>query len=254
VEKISMNFLSLFSGIGGFDIAAQNAGLIFDNHFFSEVDEYAIKIFKQHFPNAGALGDVRGIDYAALSGGDWIITGSPPCQPFSIAGEKKGKADNRNLFPETIRAIRGLRPCFAIFENVFEVLDYVDGEILPQIEDIGYKTETIYLQARTIGADHKRGRLWIIAYPHGFNGGTWMGIFNAGKTVLGRYNQSRFSPKRWMDTVNSIAGGNDGVSKRVGIQCLGNAIVPQCAELFFMLPFFDKWREFKIFPLGGGLE
>jgi DNA (cytosine-5)-methyltransferase 1 len=247
-----VNFLSLFSGIGGFDFAAQNTGLVFNNHFFSEVDKHAIEIFKKHFPNAGALGDVRKIDYAALPGGDWIITGSPPCQPFSNAGKKKGKADDRNLFPETIRAIRGLRPCFAIFENVFEVLDYVDGEILPQIENCGYKTETLYLPARTIGADHKRGRLWIIAYPYGLNVEAWVGIFKEGeKALFSRCIQSRFSPKQWMDAINSVAGGNDGVSARVGIKCLGNAIVPQCAELFFMLPFFDKWREFKIFPLVG---
>jgi DNA-cytosine methyltransferase len=241
---VKVNYLSLFSGIGGFDIALSNTGIKPDNHYFSEVDNHAIRIFKRHFPGATGLGDVREINYTALPGGDWIIAGSPPCQPFSCAGKKEGKADNRNLFPETIRAIRGLRPCFAIFENVFEVLDYVDGEILPEIENCGYKTEAIYLQARTIGADHKRGRMWIIAYPDSLDVETWMGFFNASeKAVFNRCDQPRFSPKRWMDAVCQAAGGNDGVSKRVGIKCYGNAIVPQCAELFFMLPFFDRWRE-----------
>jgi DNA (cytosine-5)-methyltransferase 1 len=246
-----MNFLSLFSGIGGFDLAARNAGISLDNHYFSEIDKHAIGIFKNHFPGARALGDVRTIDYSSLPGGEWIIAGSPPCQPFSNAGGKKGKADNRNLFPETIRAIRGLRPCIAIFENVFEVLDYVDGEILPQIENCGYKTETLYLPARTIGADHKRGRLWIIAYPRGFNVEAWVGVRAKETAVFDRCNQSCFSPKRWMDTVGAASRGNDGLSKRVGIKCLGNAIVPQCAELFFMLPIFDKWR-IQVLPLGGG--
>jgi DNA (cytosine-5)-methyltransferase 1 len=242
--KKNFNYLSLFSGIGGFDLAMRNAGLIPDNHFFSEVDKYATKVFKRHFPDAKEIGDAQKIDYTALPGGDWIITGSPPCQPFSSAGKKKGKADNRNLFPETIRAIRGLKPRFAIFENVFGVLDYVDGEILPRIEDIGYKTESIYLQARTIGADHTRGRLWIIAYPDSFDGEPWMGALKASAASLfNRYSQSRFSPQRWMDAVCKAAGSNDGVSKRMGIKCYGNAIVPLCAELFFMLPCFDKWRE-----------
>jgi hypothetical protein len=95
--------------------------------------------------------------------------------------------------------------------------------------------------------------VWIIAYPDGFNVETWMGFFNASeKAVFNRCNQSRFSPDRWMDAVRKAAGGNDEVSKRVGIKCYGNAIVPQCAELFFMLPFFDKWREPGTLPLGGG--
>ncbi|MDR2097684.1 MAG: DNA (cytosine-5-)-methyltransferase [Spirochaetaceae bacterium] len=248
-----MNFLSLFSGIGGFDLALYNAGLKVDNHFFSEVDRHAVEFFRRHFPNARALGDVRQIDYTSLPRGDWIITGSPPCQPFSSAGKKKGEADSRNLFPETIRSIQGLRPCFAIFENVPGVLDYVDGKILPRIEDIGYKTETIYLQARIVGADHKRERLWIIAYPDGIDVETRMVFFRAETSSLfKRYNQSRFSPKRWRDAVCSADRGYDGVPKGVGIKCLGNAIVPQCAELFFMLPFFDKWREPGDIFSGGG--
>jgi DNA (cytosine-5)-methyltransferase 1 len=185
---------------------------------------------------------VRTIDYSFLPRGDWVITGSPPCQPFSNAGGKKGKQDKRNLFPETIRAIQGLRPCIAIFENVFEVLDYVDGEILPAIENCGYKTETVYLPARTIGADHKRGRLWIIAYSDRLDVETWLGVRAKEKAVFDRYSQSCFSPKRWMDAVGSASRGNNGLSERVGIKCLGNAIVPQCVELFFMLPIFDKWR------------
>jgi DNA (cytosine-5)-methyltransferase 1 len=249
-----MNMLSLFSGIGGFDLAAQIAGIKAENHFFSEVDKYAIGNFTKHFPAAIALGDARKINYALLPRGDWIITGSPPCQPFSNAGKKKGKEDDRNLFPETIRAMEGLRPCFAIFENVFEVLDYVDGEILPAIEDIGYKTETICLCARAVGANHNRKRLWIIAYPDRFDVETWVGIFKESeKKIFRKSNQSRYDPKRWMESVYSVAGGDDGLSKRVGIKSLGNAIVPQIPELFFMLPFFDKWREAPA-PAGGGVN
>jgi DNA (cytosine-5)-methyltransferase 1 len=240
-----MNFLSLFSGIGGFDLAARRAGLTFENHYFSEVDDYAIKNFGQNFPGAIPLGDARKINYAVLPRGEYIITGSPPCQPFSNAGKKKGAEDGRNLFPETIRAIRELRPCFAIFENVFEALDYVDGEILPAIEDIGYQTETFCIYARTVGANHNRKRLFIAAYPDRLNEETRMGFYKspqkAAAVFKGNY-QERFSPKRWVESVNRIAGGNDGISARVGIDNLGNAIVPLCAELFFMLPVFDRWR------------
>jgi DNA (cytosine-5)-methyltransferase 1 len=236
-------FLSLFAGISGFDLAAYWAGLRFDGHYFSEIDKYAADVFQKRFPEAIALGDVRRIEYGKLPKGDWIVAGGPPCQPFSNAGKKLHREDTRNLWPEAARVMAELRPAVCIFENVFESLEYVDGEILPQIEDIGYKTLPVCLSARAIGADHTRKRLWIVAYPDGLDGETWLGFFNAHENaVFNRCCQSRFSPKRWMDAVREAAGGNDGVSERVGIKCYGNAIVPQCAELFFMLPFFDRWR------------
>jgi DNA (cytosine-5)-methyltransferase 1 len=81
-----VNFLSLFAGIGGFDLAAYNAGLRFDKHFFSEVDDYAVKVFQKRFPDAIALGDVRNIRGTQLPNGEWIITGGFPCQDLSCAG------------------------------------------------------------------------------------------------------------------------------------------------------------------------
>jgi hypothetical protein len=103
----------------------------------------------------------------------------------------------------------------------------------------------------------QKQRQWIIAYPDRLNAETWMGIFAANeKEICDRYSQSRFEPKWWMDAVYSHAGGNDGVSGRVGIKHLGNAIVPQCAELFFMLPCFDKWRSLNppVFSIGRELN
>jgi site-specific DNA-cytosine methylase len=83
-------YLDMFSGIGGFALAAYNTGLRFDAHYFSEIDDYAVKVYKERFPEAIGLGDIRGVDYEKLPKGDWFITGGFPCQPHSKIGRRGG--------------------------------------------------------------------------------------------------------------------------------------------------------------------
>jgi DNA (cytosine-5)-methyltransferase 1 len=241
-------FLSLFAGIGGFDLAAYRARLRFDGHYFSEVDAYAISVFQKRFPDAVALGDVRGIEYDKLPRGEWIIAGGPPCQPFSLWGKRLQEKDSRNMWPEAVRAVRKLRPCVAVYENVNGVLDYLDGRVLPAIESEGYKTEAVSIPASALGADHKRERWWIIAYTDG-DRREWLQMFKKIHTEKGTQatapqSLSVCGGAGRLGTFPPIPGEAHGIPRRVDrLKCLGNAIVPQCAEAIFRLPAFDPWRR-----------
>lgn len=166
-------FLDLFSGIGGFALGAYWAGLRFDGHYYSEVDDYAIRVYQQRFPDAVGLGDIRKINGRDLPQGDWIIAGGFPCQDISVAGKGAGLAGARSgLWYEYARLISELRPRYAIMENVgalsFRGLDSVLGSLA----EIGYDAEWQDIRASDVGAPHRRERLWIVGYPHddGFNG------------------------------------------------------------------------------------
>jgi DNA (cytosine-5)-methyltransferase 1 len=166
-------FLSLFAGIGGFDLAAYRAGLRFDGHYFSEVDKYAIDVFQKRFPEAIPMGDIRRIDYGKLPKGEWCVTGGFPCQPHSVAGKRKGAADERDLWPECARMLRELRPSIAVFENVPGLLISGGGEffngILSDISESGYDAEWRIISALDVGAPHRRERIWIVVYPSDWN-------------------------------------------------------------------------------------
>ena len=160
-------FLDLFSGIGGFHLGAQWAGLHFDGYYYSEVDPYAIKVYAKRFPDAVGLGDITKIDGHDLPQGEWIIAGGFPCQDISIAGKGAGLAGERSgLWYEYARLIGELRPRFAIMENVgaltFRGLDAVLGSLA----EIGYDAEWQDIRASDVGAPHRRERIWIVAYPN----------------------------------------------------------------------------------------
>ena len=160
-------YLDLFSGIGGFALGAYWAGLRFDYHYFSEIDDCAIKVYQRRFPDAIGLGDIKKIKGENLPKADWIITGGFPCQDISIAGKGAGLAGKRSgLWYEYARLIGELRPKFAIMENVgalsFRGLDAVLGSLA----EIGYNAEWQDIQASDVGAPHRRERLWIVAYPN----------------------------------------------------------------------------------------
>ena len=107
---------SLFSGIGGFDLAAEWAG--FTNLFNCEWEEFPRKVLKHHFPNAEQFGDIKQFNATAYSGRLDILSGGFPCQPFSVAGKRKGSEDERHLWPEMLRVIRACEPRWIVGENV----------------------------------------------------------------------------------------------------------------------------------------
>jgi DNA (cytosine-5)-methyltransferase 1 len=167
-----MNYLDLFSGIGGFAYGAYLAGMKFDHHYFSEVEPYAVELYQKRFPEATALGDITKSNEWELPDGEWIITGGFPCQDISIAGEGKGITGSRSgLWFEMHRIISRVRPRFVIAENVgaltFRGLDAVLGSLA----EIGYDAEWQDIRAEDVGAPHRRERIWIVAYPNGMRCG-----------------------------------------------------------------------------------
>jgi DNA (cytosine-5)-methyltransferase 1 len=171
-------FLDLFSGIGGFALGAYWTGLRFDNHYFSEVEPYAVELYQKRFPNAEPLGDIRDVDYSRLPEGEYLVSSGFPCQPHSVAGKKKGARDERDLWPECARMLRELRPAVALFENVPGLFVSNGGRffnrVLSDISEGGYDAEWQVISAKDQGAPHIRKRVWIVAYAD-----------NAGNTAFG---------------------------------------------------------------------
>lgn len=171
-----MNYIDLFSGIGGFALGAYWAGMRFENHFFSDIEKFAVELYQKRFPDAIPLGDITKIDTDKLIaeyGTDWVLTGGFPCQDISIAGKGAGIEGKRSgLWFEYWRLIRDLRPRIAIMENVgaltFRGLDTVLGTL----SEIGYNAEWQDIRAEDVGAPHRRERIWIIAYPNSTGSGT----------------------------------------------------------------------------------
>jgi len=113
---------SLFSGIGGFDLAVEWMG--WDNIFHCEWNPFSQKVLKHHFPNSKSYNDITKTDFTIHRGTIDILTGGFPCQPYSLAGKRKGKEDERHLWPEMLRAIREIQPSWVVGENVFGLINW----------------------------------------------------------------------------------------------------------------------------------
>jgi DNA (cytosine-5)-methyltransferase 1 len=157
---------SLFSGIGGFDLAAHWMG--WDNIFHCEWNEFGQKVLKHHFPTSTSYNDITKTDFSVHRGEIDILTGGFPCQPYSSAGERLGKADERHLFPEMLRAIKEIKPRWIIGENVRGLVSWEGGlvfdEVCSDLEGEGYEVQPILIPAAAKNAPHKRERVWFIAY------------------------------------------------------------------------------------------
>lgn len=160
---------SLFSGIGGFDLAADWIG--WENVFNCEWEEFPRQVLKYHFPNAEQFGDIREFDASNYLGRVDIITGGFPCQPYSNAGKRKGKEDERHLWPEMLRIIREVRPRWIVGENVRGLCTWSGGLVLEEccadLENEGYAVQPFIIPACAKGAPHRRDRVWIVAYTDG---------------------------------------------------------------------------------------
>lgn len=157
---------SLFSGIGGFDLAAEWAG--WTNLFNCEIDTFCQRVLKYHFPDAEQYSDIRTTDFSVWRGEIDVLSGGFPCQPFSQAGKRKGTEDERHLWPEMLRAIREIQPRWVVGENVFGITNWDGGLVFEQVcadlENEGYEVQPFILPASSIGAPHKRERVWFIAH------------------------------------------------------------------------------------------
>jgi DNA (cytosine-5)-methyltransferase 1 len=264
---------SLFSGIGGFDLAAHWMG--WENAFHCEWMEFPRKVLDYYFPEADSHVDICKTDFKLYEGNVDIITGGFPCQPFSMAGKRKGSEDERYLWHEMLRTIQEVKPKYVIAENVLGLTNIEDGlvfeEVWSDLEVAGYEVQPFVLPAASKGAPHQRDRIWIIAYRSGlrFNPGrseqSLSGNSSNGnegnatdtkgirrkdalaKRELGRQRLGfGDQPPTW-DTFPSespICGTNDGLPRELdgitfskwrnqSIKGYGNAIVPQVALELF---------------------
>jgi len=160
---------SLFSGIGGFDLAAEWMG--WENVFHCEWMEFPRKVLEYHFPNADSHTDITKTDFKKYANTIDILTGGFPCQPFSTAGKRKGTDDERYLWHEMLRAIQEIKPKFVIAENVFGITNIDGGLVFEQVcldlENEGYEVQPFIIPAVAKNAPHRRDRCWFIAYTNG---------------------------------------------------------------------------------------
>lgn len=160
---------SLFSGIGGFDLAAEWMG--WENVFHCEWNEFGQKILKYYWPNAISYTDITKTDFSIHRGEINILTGGFPCQPYSAAGKRLGKEDDRHLWPEMLRAIREIQPTYIVAENVRGLTNWNGGmvfnEVQADMEVEGYQVTPFLLPACAVNAPHRRDRIWFVAHANG---------------------------------------------------------------------------------------
>jgi len=161
-----MTHASLFSGIGGFDLAAEWAG--WQNLFHCEWNLFGQKVLKHHFPKSITYNDITKTDFTIHRGNIDILTGGFPCQPYSSAGKRLGKEDERHLWPHMLRAISEIQPSWVVGENVRGLVNWNDGlvfhEVQSDLEAQGYEVQPFLIPAAGINAPHQRYRIWFIAY------------------------------------------------------------------------------------------
>jgi DNA (cytosine-5)-methyltransferase 1 len=157
---------SLFSGIGGFDLASEWMG--WENVFHCEWNPFGQKVLNYYWPNAITYHDITKTDFTIHRGRIDIITGGFPCQPYSSAGKRLGKEDERHLWPEMLRAIREIQPTWIVGENVRGLTNWNGGlvfdEVQSDLEAQGYEVTPFLLPAASVNAPHRRERIWFIAY------------------------------------------------------------------------------------------
>ncbi len=158
-----MKVLDLFSGIGGFSLGLQRAGM--ETVAFCEIDPFCRKVLHKHWPRAPIHDDIRTLQGTEFGPID-VICGGFPCQPFSLAGKQKGKNDDRHLWPEMLRVIAQARPTWVIAENVTGIIGMVLDDVLTDLENEGYTSRTLNIPACGVDAPHRRERIWIIAHSN----------------------------------------------------------------------------------------
>ena len=255
---------SLFSGIGGLELGLERAGM--EVKWQVEIDGFCNKVLEKHWPNVTRYQDVREVGRHNLEPVD-LICGGFPCQPHSLAGKRKGKEDERNLWPEYLRIVDELRPTWVLGENVPGIRTTILDDILDDLEALDYATRTFDIPACAVGAPHLRHRFFIVAYcnsrdapecggaemadaeskygewpkpggdrrwqPEGAAGNGGCDKRNAADAdcePLGRPTEPRRECGQWgvEPNVGRVANGvPSGVDR---LRCLGNAVVPQVAE------------------------
>ena len=235
---------SLFSGIGGFDLAAQWMG--WENIFHCEINPFCQRVLSYHFPNSIQHHDITKTDFTVYRGKLDILTGGFPCQPFSVAGKQLGTEDDRHLWPEMLRAISETQPSWIVGENVRGLVNWSGGLVFEQVqadlEAQGYEVIPFILPACAVDAPHRRDRVWFVAYSNIIR--LERRVYQEGRErEAPTFNASTFHSlqlwKGWQNfpTQSPICSGDDGLPDRLdaitfskwrqeSIKAYGNAVVP----------------------------
>jgi DNA (cytosine-5)-methyltransferase 1 len=269
---------SLFSGIGGFDLAAEYMG--WENVFHCEINPFCRKILKYYWPNAKSYENIQTTDFTIYRDRIQILTGGFPCQPYSSAGKRLGKADTRHLWPNMLRAINEIKPRYVVGENVRGLTNWSNGmvfnEVCAEMEDIGYQVAPYLIPACATNAPHRRERIWFIAYANNknerkkTNDRKWKNKKqksnnghnlrdNIGSIIekreIAKFKKYKYNYWEKFPTVNPICTGNDGLSKKLDgitfhkwreetLKGCGNAIVPQVAiKIFEAIQKFENLNQ-----------
>jgi DNA (cytosine-5)-methyltransferase 1 len=224
--------LDLFSGIGGFSLGLERAGM--ETVAFCEIDPYCRAVLRKHWPGVPIFEDVRtlrGTDVGPVG----VICGGFPCQPYSVAGKKMGSEDDRALWPEYRRLVKELRPSWVVGENVIGIVGMELDNVLADLEALGYATRTFDIPACAVGANHERRRVWIVAYAdrEGLEGGE----VKPGITSEWAWSEKQLrAMAAQLVRVSQPSGTTGGIAYGVPdrahrLKALGNAVVPQIPEI-----------------------
>jgi DNA (cytosine-5)-methyltransferase 1 len=242
-----MNHASLFSGIGGFDLAAEWVG--WNNVFHCEWNPFGQKILKHHFPKSISYNDITKTDFTIHRGEIDILTGGFPCQPYSTAGLRKGKADERHLFPEMLRAIKEIKPKWVIGENVRGLVNWGGGmvfdEVCNDLESEGYEVQPFLIPAASVNAPHQRQRIWFIAYANDKGGSTRSRQVQSENGKISEWNDNAEScDTSYGDVTNTKSKGLFGLHK-TGYE---NNINRQNTKIWGGTSRYSKENNFINFP------
>ena len=251
---------SLFSGIGGFDLAAEWMG--WENEFHCEWNEFGQRVLKYYWPKAKSYADITKKDFNIHRGRISVLTGGFPCQPYSAAGKRLGKEDDRHLWPDMLRAIQEIQPTWVVGENVRGLVNWNGGmvfdEVQSDLEAEGYEVQPFLIPACAVNAPHRRNRIFFVAYSSGkrsfqclldkrrkkeFRG---FERFGSEYWKLINYGHKNYKVLEWEEKgfAPPVYNGDDGIPARLdgitfpkwrneSIKAGGNAIVPQVAYQIF---------------------
>lgn len=158
-----MRHLDLFSGIGGFALAARWTGKI-ETVQFVEIEPFCQAVLRKHWPDVPIHGDIKTFDAKQYAGTIDLLTGGFPCQPFSVAGKRQGKGDDRHLWPAMLEVIKTVGPRWILGENVAGIVQMELDAVLSDLEGEGYECQALVIPACALDAPHRRDRVWVVAH------------------------------------------------------------------------------------------